>query len=149
MANHGAWAGDVPEPSEDDAQCYAWVQANKHNLPHTYADFSRFSIAYRRAIYQELPPAVRSRLWTEQITQYLSAHPGLSTQQRQVLADAQVIVGDEAVHRPDSMEAAVIRDKVMDLHQRAVEAFGHDQAHDLLSTLGPSEPSGSCRLRRS
>ncbi|WP_219469439.1 bacteriocin fulvocin C-related protein [Nonomuraea rhizosphaerae] len=121
-------------------EAHAWVQANSDRLPRTYAEYSTFSFAYRKAIYRRLTPDTKARLWTEHFGHYLDGHPDLSAEQRHVIADAQVLVPE--VHRQDR---PFDRDKLDALGGRAVAAFGADEAHDLFATLGP--PGGSCSIR--
>src|SRR5690606_25199735 len=52
----------LPDGSIVELTCVAagaWVDAHPDALPRTYADFSRFPLLYRKAIYADLPAAVQ------------------------------------------------------------------------------------------
>ncbi|MGI5486729.1 bacteriocin fulvocin C-related protein [Microtetraspora malaysiensis] len=102
----------------------------------TYDDFIARSLQDRRAIYAELSPMARSRLWMEQLSRYRATHPTLTEDQERVLGEIQRIVSKEATfarfHSEDD------RDQELDqLSQAAIEAFGKDEARKLFATLGP------------
>lgn len=54
--------------AEDPAR--RWAAANRDSLPQTYDGVIAHPMEYRRAIFQQLTPDVRSRLWSEQLTRY-------------------------------------------------------------------------------
>jgi hypothetical protein len=121
----------------------AWVLANKHRLPQTYAEFSDFTLTYRRAIYQELTPETRAQLWTDHLARYLEVHPDLSPEQQRIIADAQEVIGRPDPREPGRPMPPALHSRLDDMRRRAVEAFGRDEARDLLATLGPPERPGS------
>jgi hypothetical protein len=121
----------------------AWVRANKHRLPRTYAEFSDFTLIYRRVIYQELTPETRAQLWTDHLARYLDAHPDLSPEQRLIIADAQDMVGQPDLRQPGEPMPPAHHSRLKDIERRAIEAFGRDEVRDLLATLGPPERPGS------
>ncbi|MBB5135012.1 phage tail protein X [Thermocatellispora tengchongensis] len=131
--------GTPAESGGEAATPAAWVEANRHRLPRTYAEFSRFPIAHRRAIYNALGPSARSALWVEQLTRYLDANPGLPAEQRQVLTDAMALLRDERAHRHDAAGLPLLHEELRRLEARGIAAFGRDRARDLFATLGPPE----------
>ncbi|GAT68994.1 transcriptional initiation protein Tat [Planomonospora sphaerica] len=130
--------GKAPALADEIGKAHAWVAANKDRLPQDYATFSRYSETYRRAIYAELDPTVRSRLWTAHIAQYRKTHPDLSIKQQHILAKLEAHVGKESTFHPRTttdMDAADER-----LQFEVIEAFGKEEARNLAGTLGPAEP---------
>ncbi|GAA2359300.1 bacteriocin fulvocin C-related protein [Streptomyces cuspidosporus] len=92
-------AGRAPALADEAGRAHAWVAANKDRLPKTYAEFSKYSMSYRRAIYSELGPSDRSGLWAEHVTQYRRAHLELSPRQQQLLDALETHVRDESTFR--------------------------------------------------
>ncbi|GAB3874138.1 hypothetical protein GCM10029964_015610 [Kibdelosporangium lantanae] len=105
-----------------------WVRANADRLPTTYADFTTYPLAYRRAIYSALPEARRAALWSEHLNRYRAAHPGLTARQHKVIDDAVQLV-KSGVNDP----AARV------LGKSAVDAFGEQEAKALVWRLGPDD----------
>ena len=126
-----ASAGGKPDPARE------WARANRANLPQRYADFSGYDLSHRRAIFDELTPRTRSRLWTEHLQNYRATHPTMTDDQRQVFERALKMAGQETTFAGESHEGA--RPQRKDLREAAVEAFGIDQARALLAALGPAE----------
>lgn len=113
--------------------------------PVTYDEFSAHPLAERRAIYSELSPDLKSSLWVEQCSRYRAAHSNLTEDQRHILDEfetfARVVESFERTAEPGP--------ELDRLAQAAKAAFGIDEARRLFATLGPEEPEGSCRIRRS
>ena len=78
-------------------EAHAWARLNKDKLPQAYEDFAQYPLAYRRAIFAELPAAQRSNLWCEHLASYrASKGAGLSQDQEQVLDSAMRLARDHA-----------------------------------------------------
>ncbi|WP_152990741.1 bacteriocin fulvocin C-related protein [Sphaerimonospora mesophila] len=143
-----AVTGAIPAHAESgDAQLAAWLQANKHRLPREYNTFSNYSMSYRRAIFGELSPADRSRLWVEHVRRYRSTHQEtLSPAQDEVLSRAEEIFSNEATFagRPRTSDP-----QLDSLKEAALAAFGPEETRLLLITLGPAEdPPHDTELRK-
>lgn len=93
--------------------------------------------ANREAVYTELPPAVRSRLWTEHLDRFRAARAGLTAGQREVLITARAIVADQATFER-GLDAELDR-RLLAVGESAISTFGKGRARDLLATLGPPE----------
>ena len=118
---------------------HAWVNANRDRLPQSYDDFAGHSMPYRRAIYTELPPAVRSQLWVDQLNRFRSVHPQLSADQTAVIDDAIVILSGESAFEPANRSGL---EQIIEQHREsAIAAFGRNEANDLFGTLGPPDES--------
>lgn len=130
--------GKAPAFANDVGQIRAWILANKDRLPKTYSEISQYSVTYRKAIYAELSPQVRSQLWVDHVAYYRQAHPELTPNQERVIDKwgAQVADVSTFTQPPD-----VAADKL--LQGEAVEAFGQEGAYALLAELGPVEPTPS------
>lgn len=115
----------------------AWVEANKHRLPQDYAGFTAHSMSYRRAIYAELPAAVRSKLWIAHFDRYQASHPNLTASQSKLLTQARRVAADPG---------GWTKERLAELRESAVAAFGLAEAGAILATLGTdperSSPQG-------
>lgn len=81
-----ALAGAEAISSADDcATIHAWVEANRAKLPVDYEAFTRYPIAYRRAIFDALPAEAKGELWRQHFRAYASTHP-LSDRQAAAIA---------------------------------------------------------------
>ncbi|MFC6581328.1 bacteriocin fulvocin C-related protein [Planomonospora parontospora] len=110
--------------------------ANLNRLPQDYVTFSQHTAPYRRAIYAKLDPSVRSRLWIDHFAQYRRAHPDLSPRQQRILADLEAYVRIPSnLHRrsPDEDRGDER------LKFEVIDAFGKDEARNLVANLGPAE----------
>ncbi len=129
-------AGKAPafaERSRESAQ--AWIEANRGNLPQTYDALADYPMAYRRAIYLELPPEGKSRFWLEHMRRYRAAHPHLSPGQVKALAQGQAIAA-----RPSTFEGDYGSDPRLEkMRDDAVREFGMAEAVAIFVTLGPSD----------
>lgn len=120
-----------------------WVKANKGRLPTRYDDVVTYPMAYRRAIFQELEPAVRRQLWLEHFDRYRASHPELSAEQSAVI-DRAAAVMDKVFTTSGDHRAAV-----EGMKRDAIKAYGNAEARTLIATLGPPEkaadvPNCSC-----
>ncbi|GIH74592.1 bacteriocin fulvocin C-related protein [Planobispora longispora] len=125
-------ASDSPSPAE------AWVEANKANLPQTYEAFSAHDLSHRQAIFTELSPKVRSNLWVTHVQRYRQSHPNMSAEQQEVIRTALELYRDVTTFAVLPTEETY--DKLQSLNTAAIAAFGADEAHALLSNLGPQKP---------
>ncbi|MGK5731700.1 bacteriocin fulvocin C-related protein [Streptomyces sp. URMC 124] len=98
-------------------------------------------MSYRRAIFAELAPADRSRLWLEHLARYRAARPGLTAQQRRVLDRAEEVFGRESTFA-GSMGAA-LHQELESLRKDAEAAFGQDEGRAALATLGPASAAAA------
>lgn len=117
----------------------AWVAANRNRLPQTYDDIVGYSMAYRRAIYTELSPTVRSQLWVEQLNRYRIEHPQLSADQATAIDRAVTILASESTFAVEPADRSDLDQKIEEHKELAIGAFGRDEAHDLFATLGPAD----------
>jgi hypothetical protein len=126
----------APQSSEC-ARAQAWVKKNLDRLPQQFDEFAAHPPTYRKAIFAELSPEVRSGLWKEQLRRYAAEHPHLSQRQQRVVDTATAVLGDKATFA-DRRPADVDR-KLAELREAALAAFGRDGARRLVATLGPDD----------
>ncbi|WP_460751176.1 bacteriocin fulvocin C-related protein [Nocardiopsis oceani] len=131
-----ALAGRTPALARSDhALAREWVEANRARLPRDYDEFAAHPLVRRRLVFSELSPDARRDLWLEHLRRYERAHPRLTPAQREVVDLARGMLSDRLVFR-DGLDPARERE----LRGLAVSAFGTEEAHALLATLGPDEP---------
>ncbi|GGP83197.1 hypothetical protein GCM10010140_10080 [Streptosporangium pseudovulgare] len=133
--------GRAPALADEIGRAEKWVAANRDRLPKTYEKFSTHSITYRRAIYHELDPAVRQRLWADHIANFRSAHPNLTDQQQAVLAKVDAHVAELRTFTTRVREKVDPGDER--LLQEMIEAFGQDEAIAAVAILGPADKSAA------
>lgn len=127
--------GQLPAYASDPAG--AWVRANAHKLPTTYDDFVGYPLDYRRAIYRQITPQLRSAFWREQFDRYRASNPDLTGDQSAVLAAARSAATPAGLSAPRRAPSAWD----VDFGRRARDAFGYDEAAALFTVLGsPAEP---------
>jgi hypothetical protein len=133
-------AGKAPAfAATEVSAAQSWVNAHAGALPSSYEEFANFSLPYRRAIFGSLSPAVRSRLWSEQLNRYLVAHPDLPANQRAALRSAITMAADESVFDPERSDwSATHHARLSAVTDAAIQAFGSDEAHGLIANLGTS-----------
>ena len=131
-----------PLARSDQALAREWVQAHRSRLPTDYDEFAAHPLVRRRLIFAELSPRQRRDLWWEHLHRFDRAHPDLTRDQRGALDLALVALTQERVFR-DGLAPGLERR----LRGRAVAAFGPQQAHALLATLGPVEENSGCVTR--
>ncbi|MGX1565590.1 bacteriocin fulvocin C-related protein [Streptomyces sp. NPDC055506] len=132
-------ANASPAAAKELTEAQKWVQANKANLPQNYAAFTRHDVTYRRAIYTELAPSVRSNMWVDHLQAYRSAHPDLTADQVDVINRAMKLARREATF--NERLTPQLDQQAQDLRDRAIAAFGKAEAGALLATLGPAPTS--------
>jgi hypothetical protein len=122
----------------------AWVEANKGRLPQRYDEFVRHPMAHRRAIFAELTPEARSRLWIAHLRDYATSHPGLTARQRTALDQAVALVATTALFAPGG-RSADLRRRADHVAEDVRQVFGNDEAVALVATLGPAESADTAR----
>ncbi|WP_327590321.1 bacteriocin fulvocin C-related protein [Nonomuraea sp. NBC_00507] len=131
--------GEAPALADEPGKARAWVAANKDRLPKTYSAFSEHTMPYRRAIYQQLDPSARSKLWLEHFATYRQNHPNLSPRQESILASLEEQARNVSKFHPHNVTDAE-RSEDERLKLLVADAFGHDETIALIATLGPVEP---------
>jgi hypothetical protein len=141
-------AGQIPAfaAGQSDA-ARKWARANADRLPASYHELITYSPAYRKAIYQASPAAVRSKFWVEQINRYRAGHPALSPGKSQVLQRAAALAGTTSVFEPGSSsgEQREQHARLGGLRAAVIGEFGPDEAFSILGTLGPATRSAPQR----
>ncbi|WP_069159696.1 bacteriocin fulvocin C-related protein [Nocardia altamirensis] len=131
------FTGNTPAfATKGEQSAQAWVLANRANLPRGYAEVIAYPLAYRRAIYQASPPAVRSALWSAHLREYRSARPHLTTEQLDVLNRAAALAARESVFTAQGV--AQLR-QAEDVHRSAVAELGAHEVYQAFGMLGPIE----------
>jgi hypothetical protein len=130
--------GRAPALADEAGRAAAWVAANKDRLPKTYDEFSAYNLTYRRAIYRELEPAARRRLWAEHVARFRRSHSSLTPQQAAALEKLDAQVAQSQTFRIQAAEAADPREE--QLRDELIAAFGEEKAIALVAVLGPAEP---------
>lgn len=120
----------------------AWVNANKDRLPRTYSEITKYSVEYRRAIYDALPPSTRSTLWREHLRRYRAAHPELTEEQETALSRLEEYASLESTFTAPRTEGSAARRTDERIHAALVGAFGAREAYAIAASLGPDEGSG-------
>lgn len=118
----------------------SWVKANANQLPQSYDDLVSHPMDYRKAIFEELAPAVRSSLWVEHLRRYRQEHPNLSAAQKKVLDSASAMAADESNFVTGS---GISAERDSQFRSAAQDAFGHEAAAQIFAVLGPSDASQS------
>jgi hypothetical protein len=120
-------------PAPDPPACVVaarWVGAHRGALPTTLQAFSRYSILYRRAIYDVLPAATRQAMWREHLEGFL--RPGQPFTQPQRAAIRQSIEQLPALTAPNADHASAVR-----LRQHLLTLFDQPTYKRVFGTLGP------------
>lgn len=109
-----------------------WVEENRGKLPQTYDDLIAHPMEFRRAIYRELNPAVRSDMWVEHVERYKAAHVDLTARQNEALDAVLRIFRDSG-----NFKAGAAPGKIMDVTEQIKASFGLESANQIVATLGP------------
>lgn len=142
-------AGRTPAFAEEScAAARRWAAEQGSDLPTTRAAISRYPMAYRRAIYQELTPTQRSRFWVDQVREFRAARPELTVEQTAVCERTVRLASDPAHFQPGGTPPPELDARLSELHDAAVVAFGRDEARELLASLGPPEQAAPAVERR-
>jgi hypothetical protein len=128
-------ASPPPEPPEC-VVASRWVQAHRASLPTTLGEISRYSILYRRAIYDALPPTTRAALWRQHLEGFLApGQPFTEAQRAAIRQTIDQLPALTAAH-PDRASAEALRDRLHTL-------FDRPTMKRVFNTLGPeAEPAG-------
>ncbi|MFE9575146.1 bacteriocin fulvocin C-related protein [Nocardia sp. NPDC006044] len=131
------FAGNAPAfATKEQRSAHAWVHVNRARLPQTYAAIAAYPVSYRRAIFQAVEPAARSRLWVDHLRQYRSERTDLTPGQQDILDRAAELAGVESTFAEPG--AADLR-HVDEIHRAAVAELGEHEAYRALGVLGPAE----------
>ena len=120
-------------PAADPPECVVaqrWVTAHRGALPGNLAEMSRYSLAYRRAIYDVLPAAARESMWRQQLEGALRADGSLTEAQRATLREMIALLPALTAHQTDRAAAERLR-------TRLTNEFGRDGYRRIFGTLGP------------
>jgi hypothetical protein len=130
-------AGRVPAfaAGESDAAS-KWAKANAGQLPTSYDELVRYSVAYRKAIFRASAPAVRSKLWVDHINGYRPAHSPLSDGQRQVLRRAAAVAATASIFELGGSNREV-HEQLNSLRSSVASEFSPDETFSILAMLGP------------
>ncbi len=130
-------AGRVPAFAAGESDpARKWVKANAGQLPTSYDELITYSQAYRKAIFQASPAAVRSKLWVEHIESYRAAHPVLASAKSDVLARAATMAATTSIFSPGASRREV-HAQLSGLRASVASEFGPDEAFSILAMLGP------------
>lgn len=138
-------AGRTPAFADSGtAELRSWLKQNKGNLPTRYDDVVSYSMPYRRAIFTESTPRVKSALWVAHVERFRASRPDLTDQQVEVIERAIAVMGDVSLFE-QRIRAGDDADKVVsELKTVAIEAFGRDEAYALIAQLGtPAKPEAA------
>lgn len=135
--------GQLPAYAADPVS--AWVRANADRLPTTYDELISYPLDYRRGIYRQLTPTIRSALWSEQFDRYRDSHPDLTADQSAVLEAARFAATPAALSAFRQEPSA----SDVEFHRRAQQAFGDVEAASLFATLGPTDVQTMARREAS
>lgn len=91
----------------------------------------------RRARFEAAPPELKSGLWRVHLRTFMSEHPDLSSEQRQLLAAAIELASPRLFVRPLEAGDGEIVAKLDDLSDRARAIFSRDLGAAAFGRLGP------------
>ncbi|GFN01028.1 hypothetical protein Sfulv_58380 [Streptomyces fulvorobeus] len=129
------------EQEQTSAHRWAARRAAEGRLPRTYTEVSAYPPAYRKAVYAQSAPTVRSSLWTDHLSAFEASRKELSPAQRAVLANARAIAAEPSNFdraRGSEGPAEPLRGRLLELHRDAADAFGAEGAYAMLANLGPA-----------
>ena len=135
-----SWPDD--RPSADRPLCEVareWVISREGNLPTTLAQFERYPMTYRKAIYNELSLEVRAQLWQAHIAHILDTKAGLSSGQESLLRSA-------ASQLPEILKADDATMSSWDIN--IAEHFSRSDAREIFGTLGAMNATGELESLR-
>ena len=133
---------DVIPTDVDCASITAWVAEKRDDLPASYEELARFPVAYRRAIFDALPPAAKSSLWQQHFQAYRAAHPGLTPEQKAFIQKARSLISPGLfVNHASMAESTEVDTRVSTLRSEAAMAFPESELYGLLANLGPADPA--------
>ena len=147
MAGGLILAGRVPAfGATDNAELRSWLQANENSLPVRYDEIVARPIAYRRAIFIRSSPEVQKALWLEHLTRHVEQSPELNERQLAAVDSARELLATGTVFGDTDGASPATRQRLAEVKQSAIDAFGVDKARLLLTVLGPADfaPAGDC-----
>lgn len=119
-----------------------WAAANRDKLPKTYAAFGELPVEYRRAAYQFTSDTLKSDFWREHLENYLTNHPQLTDDQRQVLLEGIQMVTPQFFaalsQKDDNLIKRRSRAQLSFLEVRAQAVLSHQQIGEIFAQLGPA-----------
>ena len=134
-----------PLAAETTTAVDKWIAANKDHLPQDYDTLLRYAPQYRRAIIRELRPAVRSRLWVEQLDRYRLSHPELTSAQVDALKQTAAVAAEPLTYTFDGADRTAVLSRLKTAEQSVTRAFSPnndakevpDDINYLLTFIGP------------
>ncbi len=119
----------------------AWIAKNKDRLPTSLSEVASYPAVYQRAIFGELSPFQKSRLWVERFDHYRVSNPNLSASQTRLLERAAALASRESAFAglPDELRHRQLES----LRREAERVFSPDEARTLLTTFGTSGDSST------
>jgi len=121
------------------------------DLSQTYEALSVLPVGYRKAIFRNLTAEAKSELWRTHMRVYLSEHPELMEDQRNVILDGIALATPQLFEIPeDSPEwLAKVHAPLELLKERALGIFPHAVAVEIFAQLGKPVPPdvGTALLR--
>lgn len=130
-------AASPPPPAERECvRAARWVRENRNRLPTRFTEFSRHSLAYRKAIYAVLTETQRRDLWRAHLSSFLGPAGALSRPQRAIV---QTFIQrlDRYVAAPAQSRSALERDGYTAEFLRT--QFSDTPGAAIFVTFGPSE----------
>lgn len=124
-----------------------WAQSHTTELPNSLSGLREYTAEYQRAIYAELSPEVRVRIWKEQLSPYLAGTNELTADQREIVRwvydHLDEIVGSQVQSISPSEHVA----QRAQLLRRIAGAFGQSsQPFSLISHSAPEQGPGPSLL---
>ncbi len=92
----GATIAAVVDSRPVSVRAKDWVVAHSSSLPSTIEAIQQYPIAYRRAIFSALTPAVRSALWRQQLTHFLQT--AMLTVEQRAFVEKFIQLADEKAY---------------------------------------------------
>ncbi|SDX12633.1 hypothetical protein SAMN05421504_102385 [Amycolatopsis xylanica] len=127
-------AGIASAAPEAPAKGRNWIEKNRAKLPTGYDEFSRYPVAYRRAIFEALAPEAKSKLWMEHFNRFRGENGRLSAGQTAVITQAVALA--TVVSNFEGEPKAGTKKQLTSLYEDAVKKFGPSDAFKLLASLG-------------
>jgi hypothetical protein len=138
-ANHATSLGEATRTSGiylDVPPCVVaaeWVRSNADRLPSSVAEFSSYSMPFRKAIYALLPIGVQERLWVEHLTGFLERSSEFSAPQRAEIKRALSIL-PQIFDKGSSL--SLRRQIAVAFYDQTSKTFSREQRRALFLRLG-------------
>ncbi|WP_405056284.1 bacteriocin fulvocin C-related protein [Kribbella sp. NBC_01505] len=141
-----AVTGELPAFASDPAAAWVREQLKQGTLPSSYGEMASIPVEYRWAVFVQAEPRVRSALFVEHLQHSRASMGVLTSEQRAVFDLAQSWAAQPSLFADREGSAAMAQSA--NVRERAIAAFGADQATAIFTTLGPVEavrgPSARC-----